>query len=350
MSDGIEVYAFPAANTAFLHDWWQVALWSRAHIELDTFPSWETAQRGWTTPAPGRELHFLLARVDGAAAGAALLASVGIGNPHLAYLEIYCLPDRRRRGIASALLAEAEPLAAGLGRHTLMGEVTTAPGADGAAASPGLAFVEHHGFARAGLEEKKSVDLLATEELWSTVEAEAAERSAGYKLVWWGEVTPEELVEPICALYSRFLAEAPTEDLDLRPEPWDAARVRAEEARDREIGRRRILVAARAPDGSLVGYTEAAHFESAAHRARITGTLVLPEHRGHALGLALKVRLHRLLREQWPDCLTLLTGNAGVNAHMNAVNERLGYRVVEVAHDVQKVLPQSEPARTGSPT
>jgi hypothetical protein len=32
------------------------------------------------------------------------------------------------------------------------------------------------------------------------------------------------------------------------------------------------------------------------------------------------------------------TGNADVNAHMNAVNERLGYRQVEDMLEVQKVI------------
>ena len=37
-------------------------------------------------------------------------------------------------------------------------------------------------------------------------------------------------------------------------------------------------------------------------------------------------------------CAYVETGNAGVNAAMNSVNERLGYRVVERCLDVQKRL------------
>ena len=64
----------------------------------------------------------------------------------------------------------------------------------------------------------------------------------------------------------------------------------------------------------------------------------MPGHRGHRLGLAMKLATHRRLAELFPSCAYVETGNAGVNAAMNAVNERLGYRVVERCLDVQKRL------------
>jgi len=33
-----------------------------------------------------------------------------------------------------------------------------------------------------------------------------------------------------------------------------------------------------------------------------------------------------------------MTGNAGVNEHMNAVNDSLGYRLVEYCNEIQKKL------------
>ncbi|QCW50103.1 GNAT family N-acetyltransferase [Nocardioides dongxiaopingii] len=333
--DGIQVLGFPVTSTPFLHAWWHVALWSREHVRLDTFPAWPDAQRHWTTPHPDREQHHLLARRDGEPVGAASVSTVGRDNPHLAFLEVYCLPGSRRLGVGTALLREAEHLALGLGRRTLLAETIAPPGQE----SPGLAFAGAHGYRRAGLEEKKSVDLAATEHLWDDVDAEVAGPSGGHDVLWWGDTTPEDQVERVCALYTRFLGEIPLGDVDLRPETWDAERLRAAEAHQAAVGRQRLLVAARAPDGSLVGYSEAVRALAAPHRCGISGTLVLPEHRGHALGLALKVRLHRLVREQWPDCATVLTGNAGGNAAMNAVNDRLGYVAVEDGHELQKVLP-----------
>jgi hypothetical protein len=39
---------------------------------------------------------------------------------------------------------------------------------------------------------------------------------------------------------------------------------------------------------------------------------------------------------QVPECRIVATGNADVNAHMNAVNERMGYRLVEQMLEFQK--------------
>ena len=61
------------------------------------------------------------------------------------------------------------------------------------------------------------------------------------------------------------------------------------------------------------------------------GTLVLGEHRGHRLGLAMKARgLQELQRRIGPERTRVLTCNAEQNAHMVAINERLGFRPVEV--------------------
>ncbi len=335
MSDGVRVSAFPATHTPFLHAWWQVMLWSRAHIRLDTFPGWDDARRFYTRPRPGMEQHHVLAEVDGAAVGAGLVTVFTRSNHHLAAAEVSCLPAHRRRGVGTALILETEHLVAGLGRTTVLGTTIATPGAD----SPGLAFGAAHGYDRVGREEVKSADLATTAGRWDELEARSSARAAGYRLVWWADRAPEELVEPACALFTRFLAEVPLEGVDLRPDPWDAERLRADEQRDRELGRHRLVVAARTPDGALAGYSDARLADAALHRCGIDGTLVLPEHRGHSLGLALKVRLHRLIRERWPACERVITGNAGVNTHMNAVNDLLGYEVVEEAHELQKVLP-----------
>ena len=52
------------------------------------------------------------------------------------------------------------------------------------------------------------------------------------------------------------------------------------------------------------------------------------EHRGHRLGLLLKLEMLRWLAETEPALETLDTWNAESNRHMVAVNEALGYRVL----------------------
>jgi hypothetical protein len=68
-----------------------------------------------------------------------------------------------------------------------------------------------------------------------------------------------------------------------------------------------------------------------------SGTLVLPAHRGHRLGLAIKVANLRQLQAAIDDTPRLLhTFNAGVNAPMLAVNAQLGFRPVEVEEEWQR--------------
>ena len=68
------------------------------------------------------------------------------------------------------------------------------------------------------------------------------------------------------------------------------------------------------------------------------GTLVRPDHRGHRLGLAVKVANVRLLQETHPRITTVVTFNADVNAPMVAVNERLGFVPVQWMGELQKKL------------
>ena len=63
-----------------------------------------------------------------------------------------------------------------------------------------------------------------------------------------------------------------------------------------------------------------------------------PAHRGHRLGLALKMATHDLALATYPELVTLDTSNAEVNTHMNAVNEALGYRTIETLLELQKKL------------
>ena len=60
-------------------------------------------------------------------------------------------------------------------------------------------------------------------------------------------------------------------------------------------------------------------------RAYQWGTLVLPTHRGHLLGLATKVENLRRVQAAEPGRSALYTLNSEVNRHMVAVNEALGF-------------------------
>ena len=68
-------------------------------------------------------------------------------------------------------------------------------------------------------------------------------------------------------------------------------------------------------------------------------TSVLRAHRGHRLGLRMKLAMLDWLREERPDVDAVDTWNAPDNAPMIAINEALGCRKVAEAVRFRKVRP-----------
>ncbi len=134
------------------------------------------------------------------------------------------------------------------------------------------------------------------------------------------------------------MAEAPIGDLDYEPERWDVARLREEEERARLQGRTLFTSAALAPDGRLAGHTQLAFSRHRPHRASQWDTLVVRAHRGHRLGLALKVANLRALAAAQPQVERVDTWNAEQNGPMISVNEALGFEIVEVLQERQRDL------------
>ena len=69
-----------------------------------------------------------------------------------------------------------------------------------------------------------------------------------------------------------------------------------------------------------------------------TDTLVLREHRGHALGLAMKVANLGALQREKPGLRFVRTWNADTNTHMIAINRQLGFRIVGWSREWAKDL------------
>ena len=52
----------------------------------------------------------------------------------------------------------------------------------------------------------------------------------------------------------------------------------------------------------------------------------------------MKVLLHQRVRELFPGVELIATGNATSNSFMNAVNEQLGYELVDRNLELQKIV------------
>jgi hypothetical protein len=125
-------------------------------------------------------------------------------------------------------------------------------------------------------------------------------------------------------------------ELDIEPEVWTLERVRNSEERLERQGRHQRRTVARAPDGSLVALTEMLASDEQTEIGWQGGTLVLPEHRGHRLGMATKIaNLHQYVAD-FPDVRTVHAWNAEMNGPMVAINEALGFRPVEYLAEMQR--------------
>ena len=123
--------------------------------------------------------------------------------------------------------------------------------------------------------------------------------------------------------------------MTLDPQRWDADRVRQRDAAAVENGVRSVTTAARAPDGHLVAYTDAVSCVVRDGYAMQGDTLVAPAHRGHRLGLRLKLANLELLVRENPEVRAIDTFNAAENRWMIAVNEAMGFVPIQRIEDWQ---------------
>ena len=329
----MEIRELDPADEAFVHRHWEIGRDAEAASRpYDFYPPWETVR---LTFREGRDdVRFvLLGAFDGdAMVGAARTDLSLLDNLHSAYSSIHVDPAHQRRGVGRALDGACVDAARANGRRLLMTEAFAPPGAD----SAGLLFAEAMGYV-AGIEDgMKVVDLIETEPTWDALEERAASRQGDYRIVTWVDHVPDELVDDYCVLNEAFFDEAPIGEMEIEPEKWDRKRVEEREARNARTGRHELAAAALSPDGKMVALTEVMVNERVTVRGFQSGTLVDRNHRGHHLGLAIKLANHRLVRATYPDLRILLTGNAGVNAPMNVVNDALGYREIERCVEMQK--------------
>ncbi|MCF6508288.1 GNAT family N-acetyltransferase [Blastococcus sp. MG754426] len=285
-------------------------------------PAQEHLALGRELLAPGgsRDGTHRAVLVDGAVAGALRLVLPLKDNPSLAVVDLAVHPAARRRGLGSALLAEARALAAALGRTLLVGEVDEpGPGA------PGRAFAERHGWSCDLVETRRELALPVDEDRLAALEDAAAAAGAGYELVTWRDRTPEPLLADRALLERRMTTDAPHGDLPVGEEEWDGDRIREHEGTHLARGRT-VLSAGAVAGGRLVGFTDLQIPLAQPVLAHQGGTLVLREHRGHRLGARMKAAVLRELAAGFPEVRRVSTYNAEDNTPMVAVNEQLGFR------------------------
>jgi hypothetical protein len=247
------------------------------------------------------------------------------------------------RGIGRTLLQHAQELAAAEGR-TILQSFTEHPAdfdADGPgrlrpatgagflpAAARGVRFALAAGYRLEQVERFSVLDVPAHAGIWDGLEREAvAKAGEDYELLGWTGTCPAGYVDELAVLMSRMSTDAPTGELSYDEETWDVARVRHVEDKWKKAGIVSLVAAARhRPSGKLAAYSVLQLTPSKPWLADQDDTLVAKPHRGHRLGMLVKLLNLRRLRSEYPDVERVTTFNAVENDHMLAINIALGFR------------------------
>ncbi|HEY7176724.1 MAG TPA: GNAT family N-acetyltransferase, partial [Micromonosporaceae bacterium] len=240
-------------------------------------------------------------------------------NPDLGIAEITVDPLRRRRGVGRTLWAIAVERMRSAGRSTLVAEAVRG--------STGETFLANMGFEIERGEQHRVQDVTSLD--WAVLDrmyADARTHADGYELREIPPEAPDGMLDALTTVMSA-INDAPLDARHPEPDAYPPERIRAYEAGEASIGRAGYrIVAVDARTGRFVGYTGVGVDVERPWYATQYATTVLADHRGHRLGLLLKIEMLRLLRDREPALREISTWNSPHNEYVVAVNDALGYR------------------------
>jgi GNAT superfamily N-acetyltransferase len=260
----------------------------------------------------GPDAGLWLARDGGQLVGYAALALNRFENLDGAKILGAVHPTQRRCGIGRALLEAAE---AATDRPRLR-----APAWDGTA---GMAALPHLGYEPGLTHEVRRLSVRQAQPDDLVTAAEGANRA--YDLERFAGPCPDGLLADLVPL-REAINDAPEEG---EFESYPPERIRAYE---QSLARRRqtpyTIVARQRATGEAAGITMLCVHDLRPAIAAQEDTSVLASHRGHRLGLRLKLAMLDWLRTERQDVEASDTWNASGNAPMIAINDALGCRKV----------------------
>jgi GNAT superfamily N-acetyltransferase len=214
-------------------------------------------------------------------------------NRELVWLNLVVDPAYRGRGVGSALLDAVGTVSAEVGRPLLMSSTWQH--------TPGVAFLTRHGFEQASVAAQRRLfpeqlprpgddDLLAS----------ARSASGDYETTRIAGPLPEDMLAAMLPMVEQ-INDAPLDDLELEDDVFTVDRLRRYDAAQLARGQRLYRVVAIARDGSPAAHTVVAVDGHRPYHGEQHDTTVRREHRGHRLGLRLKLEMLEWLREVEPQ-------------------------------------------------
>ena len=301
-----------------------------AYTPAEVLPGWQDTEH-----SPRRLFGV---RVDGTIVSRGMYERGTAADARVAWAIVEVLPEYRGRGIGSAVADRIEQIARLDRRQRLLvyvvspdgpGERLVPPTGFGSlpAANPEVRFLTARGFRLEQIERGSRLALPIDEDVLRGLVAAASIASGlDYVVHSWIDHAPDQWRGDVAEMYTRMSTDAPSAGLDEPEDVWTVERLLAHERRNDSDPRSMLTVAAEhRPSGRLVGYSQLS-VPPEPHRAVIQDdTLVLREHRGHRLGMLLKVANLAALQHKRPGHPSVITFNAEENRHMLRVNEELGF-------------------------
>jgi GNAT superfamily N-acetyltransferase len=288
-------------------------------------------------------------RVGGEIVARAIYETQPAEEADTVWFGIQVLPAFRRRGIGTALADRLETIADSEGRtkrivyavsRDAAGERVPSPTGFGSVplANDEVRFLRSRGFTLEQVERGSRLALPAGG-LAARLDEARTVAGAGYTVHHWLDRTPERWREDMALLYTRMSTDAPTAGLEEPEDVWTVDRLALHEQR-RESSPRIQLVAAveHLATGRLAGFTELSAPAELTRPVSQEDTIVLEEHRGHRLGMLLKVANLQHLESVRPGHPAIITFNAEENRHMLDVNEAVGFVPIGYEGAWKKVL------------
>ncbi|GEC98029.1 GNAT family N-acetyltransferase [Kocuria varians] len=311
---------------------------------------------------PYERVNILCASQDERLVGRAEVRMPLLSDTDMAQIVVHVDPEDTAEGIGRGLLGAAEQLAHGESRRFIRlvtehpaseardpegpgdgsadgstegtaGPVQWLEAADGSGRLPAshrqTRFAQHAGYELRTVSSFALLQVpLSAERLRRLHDSLAAAPFADhYRMHTWVGEAPEELLEPLAQLHAKIPTDSFVRPLVADPDPWDGQRVRRTEQLRQEDGDRSLMaVVEDLRTGELVGMTELILAQHRPTLALQDETLVVREHRGHRLGMRLKLANLEQLAAVAPEVTTVYSWTHSGNDRMNWVNARLGFR------------------------
>jgi GNAT superfamily N-acetyltransferase len=325
------------ADDAVMRDFYDLNRRAELHGR-EQAPFWEYREfLGALRSSDSGERQELFAAYDGdRMVGNAALWSFLLDNTDKAAFMLSVDVPERRRGIGRALADRVEQNAKDDGRSLLLAQAMLPFGDRDDHAY--RRFAEACGYELSNCEVGRHLALPVPDEQIQEWIDEAAPHHEGYTIETFVGAVPEDLVESLCLLLGQLAVDAPTGAVDFEEEAMTAQRYAEMVATTSAMGRARYETVALTPDRQVVAQSTLAVSLEESTKVYQWGTFVHREHRGHKLGLATKAVNLRAVQGARSDLTLVITQNAETNAYMVAINERMGFRPIEIAAEFVKRL------------